>query len=286
MPPAGPAEGWGPPPPPPQQPGREPPPPTRPSPGGPWWRRWYVVLAAALVALGLVALGDNDASNTASRSTAAPTSVASLPTVATTLPTTASSPPTTIAKVTVPKLVGMKLADAKDTLAERELEATVGYKATARYRTGTVISQSRQAGASVLPGSRISLVVAKAPPPPSTAPPATTTPSRNCARPTRTPALTLMPWTTTAQAAPGTDPSTWRARSGCSRPTRSTWTGTATAGAARTDEHAPEETGDPFLVASCLHSCGRIARSRQARVGGNEWGSALASRSSWRRACA
>jgi hypothetical protein len=135
-----------------------------------------------LVALGLVALGDNDTSNTASRSTAAPTSHPPLTTVGMTLPTTATSPPTTIAKVTVPKLVGMKLANAKDTLAERELKATVTYKATARYRAGTVISQSRQAGASVLPDSRIPLVVAKAPPPPpSTAPPPpTTTPSRNC----------------------------------------------------------------------------------------------------------
>jgi PASTA domain len=141
-----------------------------------------VILAAALVALGLIALGENDTNNTASRSTAAPTSLASLPTVATTLPTTATSPPTTIAKVTIPKLVGMRLANAKDMLAERGLKATVRYKATARYRAGTVISQSRQAGANVLQDSTITLVVAKAPPPPpSTAPPPpTTTPARNC----------------------------------------------------------------------------------------------------------
>jgi hypothetical protein len=42
----------------------------------------------------------------------------------------------------------------------------------ARYAAGTVISQSREAGAGVLPDTTISLVVAKAPPPPpSTAPP-------------------------------------------------------------------------------------------------------------------
>jgi beta-lactam-binding protein with PASTA domain len=141
-----------------------------------------VLLAAALVALGLVALSDNDTRNTASQSTSAPTSLASLPTVATTLPSTSTSPPTTIAKVKVPTLVGMKLARAKDTLAGRGLKATIRYKATASYPAGTVISQSRQAGAGVLPDSRITLVVAKAPPPPpSTAPPPpTTTPSRNC----------------------------------------------------------------------------------------------------------
>jgi len=141
-----------------------------------------VVLAAALVALGLVALSDYDTGSTASRSTSAPTSPSTLPTVATTLPSRSTSPPTTIAKVKIPNLVGMKLARAKDALADRELNATVKYKATARYPAGTVISQSREAGVGVLPDSRITLVVAKAPPPPpSTAPPPpTTSPSRDC----------------------------------------------------------------------------------------------------------
>lgn len=39
-------------------------------------------------------------------------------------------------------------------------------KATARYPAGTVIAQSRKAGADVLPDTTVSLVVAKAPPPP------------------------------------------------------------------------------------------------------------------------
>jgi hypothetical protein len=62
-----------------------------------------VILAAALVLLGVmafaalallaVALGEgNDASNTASRSTAPPTTSYSLPTVATTVPTTSTAP--------------------------------------------------------------------------------------------------------------------------------------------------------------------------------------------------
>jgi hypothetical protein len=144
-------------------------------PGGPWWRRWYVVLAAALVALGLVALSDNDTSTTASRATSAPTSPS-------TLPSTSTSPLTTIAKVKIPNLVGMKLARAKATLADRGLTGTIRHKSTARYPAGTVISQSHKAGAGVLPDSRITLVVAKTPPPPpSTAPPPpTTAPSQNC----------------------------------------------------------------------------------------------------------
>jgi hypothetical protein len=180
MPPAGPPEGWEPPP---QQPaGWGSPPPRGPSSSGPWWRRWYVVLAALLVVLGVVALGD-DSPTAPGQATPAPTTSVSLPTVATTLVATSTAPPTTIEKVTVPRLVGLRLARAKDSLADRGLGATVTYKSTARYAAGTVISQSRKAGASVLPDTTVTLVVARAPPPPpSTAPPAPppTAPPRNC----------------------------------------------------------------------------------------------------------
>ena len=140
-----------------------------------------MILAAALVGLGLVALTDNDTSPAPSQATAAPTSLDTLPTVATTLETTSALPPTTIAKIKVPRLVGLTLTQAKRTLANRGLTATTKYRSTAQYRAGTVISQSRKAGARVLPDTTVTLVIAKAPPPPppSTAPPPTT-PARNC----------------------------------------------------------------------------------------------------------
>jgi PASTA domain len=143
-----------------------------------------VVLAAALlVVLGVVALRDDDPTTAPGGATPAPTTSVSLPTVATTLATTSTAPPTTIEKVTVPRLVGLRLGRAKDRLADRGLSAKVTYKSTARYAAGTIISQSRKVGASVLPDTTITLVVAKAPPPPpSTAPPAPppTAPPRNC----------------------------------------------------------------------------------------------------------
>jgi hypothetical protein len=153
-----------------------------------------VILAAALVLLGVVALvalvllavalsDGNDASTTASRSTAPPTTSSSLPTVATTLPTTSTAPPTTIPTVKVPNLVGMKLARAKAILAARGLSGTIRYRSTARYPAGTVLSQSRRTGARVGPDSRITVVVAKAPPPPPTTtppPPPPTSAPRNC----------------------------------------------------------------------------------------------------------
>jgi PASTA domain len=144
-----------------------------------------VVLAALLLLLGVVALSDDDPTPTSAsgQTTPAPTTTFSLPTVATTLATTSTAPPTTIEKVAVPRLVGLRLARAKASLADQGLTAKVTYTATARYPAGTVISQSRRAGADVLPDTTVSLVVAKAPPPPpSTAPPAPppTAPARNC----------------------------------------------------------------------------------------------------------
>jgi hypothetical protein len=140
-----------------------------------------VVLAALLILLGVVALSDDNPTNGSGQATPAPTTSLSLATVTTTLATTSTAPPTTVAQVTVPRLVGLRLARAKDSLAERGLTAKVTYKSTARYAAGTVISQSRKAGAGVLADTTVTLVVAKAPPPP-TAPPAPppTTPPRNC----------------------------------------------------------------------------------------------------------
>ena len=140
-----------------------------------------MVLAALLILLGIVALSDDNPAPTSAsgQTTPAPTTTFSLPTVA----TTSTVPPTTIEKVSVPRLVGMRLARAKASLADQGLTVKVTYKATARYPAGTVISQSRTAGAGVLSDTTITLVVAKAPPPPPpTAPPAPppTAPARNC----------------------------------------------------------------------------------------------------------
>ena len=139
-----------------------------------------MVLPALLVLLGVVALSDDDSpTNDVGQASPAPTSSFSLPTVA----TTSTARPTTIGQVAVPRLVGLRLAHAKGSLAGRGLMAKVTYKSTSRYPAGTVISQSRSAGATVLADTTISLVVAKAPPPPpSTAPPAPrpTAPPQNC----------------------------------------------------------------------------------------------------------
>jgi beta-lactam-binding protein with PASTA domain len=141
-----------------------------------------VVLAALLLSLGVVALSDDNPTNDSGQATPAPTTTLSLPTVATTLATTSTASPTTIEKVTVPRVVGLRLARAKARLADQGLTAKVTYRPTSRSPAGTVISQSRRAGADALPDTAISLVVAKAPLPPPTAPPAPppTAPPRDC----------------------------------------------------------------------------------------------------------
>jgi hypothetical protein len=82
----------------------------------------------------------------------------------------------------VPELSGMTRAEAKQVLTEYDLEATTRNRSTDQYPVNTVISQSPKAGAEVLPGTTVTLVIAKAPPPPpSTAPPPSEpTPSPNC----------------------------------------------------------------------------------------------------------
>jgi hypothetical protein len=113
-------------------------------------------------------------------SASSPALYSSPPTTIATVPAASTAAATTIERITVPKLVGMKVGRAKDALSDRGLKGTIRYKSTTRHPAGTVISQSRKAGAGVLRDTAITLVVAKAPPPPPpTAPPATT-PPRNC----------------------------------------------------------------------------------------------------------
>ena len=143
-------------------------------------------LAAVSVVLGVVAIGNGGDGTTPEVASTMPAATSdALPpvTTTTTWPTTTTSPPTTtMATVEVPKLVGMRLTSAKAALADRGLRARVTYRSTASAPAGTVISQSRRTGAGVLPDSRITMVVAKAPPPPPTTapPPPTTRPARNC----------------------------------------------------------------------------------------------------------
>ena len=134
---------------------------------------------AALIILGFATLGCSDPAGIAAQPTPAPTTVAP---AATTAPPATTAAPTTSPKVEVPRLVGMKLASARQRLATNGLKLRVRYRPTARFAAGTVISQSRRIGAGVAPSSAITLVIAKAlPPPPTTQPPPPpTTPSRNC----------------------------------------------------------------------------------------------------------
>jgi PASTA domain len=174
-PPGGPSQGWGPPPPPQKPPGdgfrsflgRHP-------------LAFFGGILGVLVLIGAIFGSSDNSTDTTSQATSPDTSY-TLPTVAQTEPSSTTSPPTTIADVTVPKLVGMRARTAKNALADRRLHWRITYKTTSRYPSGTVISQSRQAGTDVRPGSTITLIIAEAPP--VTAPPTTEPappPESNC----------------------------------------------------------------------------------------------------------
>jgi hypothetical protein len=139
---------------------------------------------AALIILGFATLGCSDPAGIAAQPAPAPTTVSTAaPAAATTAPPATTAAPTTTPKVEVPRLVGMKLASARQRLASHGLKLRVRYRPTARFAAGTVISQSRRMGVGVARSSAITLVIAKAlpPQPPSTQPPPPpTTPSRSC----------------------------------------------------------------------------------------------------------
>jgi hypothetical protein len=149
---------------------RQPPPPDR----RPWYRkkRWWIPLGTVVVVAALVSLTNRDRPPAPAPS---PVLYSSPSTTGTTVPAPTTAPATTVERLTVPKLVGMKLGRAKDVLSDRGLKGTIRYRSTGRYPAGTVISQSRTAGVGVLRDTAITLVVAKAPPPP---PP--TAPASNC----------------------------------------------------------------------------------------------------------
>jgi len=177
---------WGPPLGGPPQGGGPPPPPQKPP--GDGFRSFlgrhplafFGGILGVLVLIGAIFGSSDNSTNITSQATS-PDASYTLPTVAQTEPSSTTSPPTTIADVAVPKLVGMRARTAKNALADRRLHWRTTYKTTSRYPSGTVISQSRQAGADVRPGSTITLIIAKAPP--VTAPPTTERappPESNC----------------------------------------------------------------------------------------------------------
>jgi hypothetical protein len=134
-----------------------------------------------LIILGFAILGCSDPTGGAAQLAPAPVPTTTAPATTTMAPETTAAP-TTTPKVEVPKLVGLRLASAKRSLATTGLKLRVRYRPTARYAAGTVISQSHRIGAGVAPSSAITLVIAKAlPPPPTTQPPPpATTPPQNC----------------------------------------------------------------------------------------------------------
>ena len=128
-------------------------------------------MLVVLVLIGAMFGGTDDRPDPTSQGATATTLTDTFPTVARTEESSSTSPPTTAAEVEVPELVGLTARAAKNALADQGLDWRIAYKTTSRHPSGSVISQSKQAGDDVRPGATITLLIAKAPP--TTAPPTT-----------------------------------------------------------------------------------------------------------------
>jgi hypothetical protein len=125
-------------------------------------RRWWVVLIVVFVAC-----TTSEGSSTDLGTLANPPATLSPPHTSAPPPT---SPSPAVAKVKVPKLVGLSLAKARTLLESLGFDVTVKRKVSTTRKPGTVLAQSLKAGRHVAPGT-LTLTVAKAPPkPPPPAP--------------------------------------------------------------------------------------------------------------------
>ena len=155
---------------------------TSPTPPGPKLKRSGRILLATAVGVALLVVTGFVADGSTTDNGPTPTP----PTIPSPNPSTTPSPDPEPETLEVPELTGMTRAEGKQVLADLGLKATTRYKFTDQDPAETVISQSPKAGALVLPGTTVSLAVAKTPPappppPPSTAPPPPpTAPEPNC----------------------------------------------------------------------------------------------------------
>jgi hypothetical protein len=126
-----------------------------------FWRRpiGIVVLAVA----GLVVLGGilSALEEPTEETTASPTNVPSVEAAGT--PATTTLTPS-VERVAVPRVVGLRLKNAKELLNETDLQVNVVRKYSSK-QSGTVLRQSVSAGIEVRPGRTIRLVISKGPKP-------------------------------------------------------------------------------------------------------------------------
>src|SRR6266508_6471965 len=126
-----------------------------------FWKRPGGIVVLAIVALvglgGILSALEEPTDETA----VSPTEVPSPVTSAT--PTATAATPS-VERVAVPRVIGMRLENAKNILKETDLQVNVVRKYSPK-RSGTVLSQNVSAGTEVRPGRTIRLMISKGPKP-------------------------------------------------------------------------------------------------------------------------
>jgi len=123
----------------------------------PWWRRWWAIAIAVLAVLmiiGALSPGSNGG----------PKSAAPPPAPASTAPSTSTPTPKVhapqVKRVAVPKLAGMSLAEARQTLRTHHLIGGYIERRPSSAQPGTVLSEGLRAGKQVAWRSSVPLVIA------------------------------------------------------------------------------------------------------------------------------
>jgi PASTA domain len=138
-----------------------PPPPGVTPPRPSFWRRPIGRVLPAFVALAMLGGILSACGEPAEETAASPTDV---PSVVTSVTPTATTPTPSVERVAVPRVVGIRLENAKDLLKETDVQVNVVRKYSSKP-SGTVLSQSVSAGTEVRPGRTIRLVISKGPKP-------------------------------------------------------------------------------------------------------------------------
>lgn len=129
----------------------------------PWWQTWWVLALGLLLVccfpiglIGAIGGGDDTKTKASDDSSSSHATTTPTPTPTPEPPPTPTPPPRSV----VPKLTGLSKAKAEDKLAAVGLSVREVRRLPSPKPPGTVLSQSRDAGASVLTGATVVLVVA------------------------------------------------------------------------------------------------------------------------------
>lgn len=124
---------------------------------GPWWRRWWAIAIAVLGVLMIIGALSPDSNGDPKASPSPPAPASAAPSTRT--PTPKVHAPQ-VKRVAVPKLAGMSLAEARQTLRAHHLFGGYIERRPSAAQPGTVLSQGLRGGKQIVWRSSVPMVIA------------------------------------------------------------------------------------------------------------------------------